>query len=156
MSLVTPLAANSPAPVREKRLVLRVLETWRQACRDDLPPRLGSLTVAGTGDDAGHVFMIDLLDQAGPRFTSIGEALRVDGWPADGPALVAASPDHSVIGLVGRCWPEIVDRGVPVTRSGVAPNNGISVLYRSIMAPLVDESGRVAAILGAANWRAVS
>jgi len=156
MSLVTPLAANSPAPVREKRLVLRVLETWRQACQDDLPPRLGSLTATDTGDDVGHVFMIDLLDQAGPRFTSIGEALRVDGWPADGPALVAACPDHSVIGLVGRCWPEIVDRGVPVTRGGVAPNNGISVLYRSIMAPLVDESGQVAAILGAANWRAVS
>jgi hypothetical protein len=150
MSPVAPLAANLPAPVREKRLVLRVLELWRQACQDDMPPKVGSLGEADTGEDAGQVFMIDLLHEEGPCFTYIGEALRVDGWPAGGTALVAACPDHSVIGLVGRCWPEIVDRGVPVTRGG------ISVLYRSIMAPLIDDHGRIARILGAANWRAVS
>jgi hypothetical protein len=156
MSPVAPVAANSPAPVREKRLVLRVLEIWRQACEDDMAPKADSLGAADTGEDQGHVFMIDLLDKAGPCFTYIGEALRVEGWPAGETALVAASPDRSIIGLVGRCWPEIVERGVPVTRGGVAPNDGNSVLYRSIMAPLIGEDGRIARILGAANWRAVS
>ena len=81
---------------------------------------------------------------------------RIAGWPGQGAALVASCPEHSVLGLVGRCWPEIVERGVPVTRGGVASNDGVSVLYRSIMAPLADDHGKIAGILGAANWRPVS
>jgi hypothetical protein len=45
--------------------------------------------------------------------------------------------------------------GVPVTRGGVGLNEGVSVLYRSILVPLADESGRISVIMGAANWRAV-
>ena len=156
MSPVAPLAAHAPAPVREKRLVLRVLELWRQACEDDMPPKLGAIGEDDAGEDAPHVFRIDLLDAAGPRFVSIGAALRIPGWPGQGAALVASCPEHSVLGLVGRCWPEIVERGVPVTRGGVASNDGVSVLYRSIMAPLADDHGKIAGILGAANWRPVS
>ena len=156
MSPVAPLAVHVPAPIREKRLVLRVLELWRQACAGDLVPRLGAVGEADGGEDAVHMFRIDLLHQAGPRFAYIGEALRIADWPDRSAALVAACPEHSVLGLVGRCWPEIVERGVPVTRGGVASNNGVSVLYRSVMAPLADERGRIAGILGAANWRPVS
>ena len=156
MSPVAPLAAHAPAPVREKRLVLRVLDLWRQACEGDAPPKLGAIGEADAGEDAPHVFRIDLLDAAGPRFVSIGAALRIAGWPGQDAALVASCPEHSVLGLVGRCWPEIVERGVPVTRGGVASNDGASVLYRSIMAPLVDDHGKIAGILGAANWRPVS
>ena len=156
MSPVAPLAAHAPAPVREKRLVLRVLELWRQACEGDMPPKLGAIGEDDAGEDAPHVFRIDLLDAAGPRFVSIGAALRIAGWPGQDAALVASCPEHSVLGLVGRCWPEIVERGVPVTRGGVASNDGVSVLYRSIMAPLADDHGKIAGILGAANWRPVS
>ncbi|MGH7032518.1 MAG: hypothetical protein ACREFL_02165 [Stellaceae bacterium] len=156
MSPVAPLAAHAPAPVREKRLVLRVLDLWRQACEGDMPPKLGAVGEDDAGEDAPHIFRIDLLDPAGPRFVSIGAALRIGGWPGQGAALVASCPEHSVLGLVGRCWPEIVERGVPVTRGGVASNDGVAVLYRSIMAPLADEHGKIAGILGAANWRPVS
>jgi len=156
MSPVAPLAARSPAPVREKRLVLRVLELWHQACDGDLLPILGAVGEADAGEDAPHIFRIDLLHAAGPRFAYIGEALRGRGWPQGDTPLVATAPEQSVLGLVGRCWREIVERGVPVTRGGVASNDGISVLYRSIMAPLADDRGQVAGILGAANWRPVA
>lgn len=155
MSPVAPLAAHAPAPVREKRLVLRVLDLWRQACEDDMPPKLGAIGEADAGEDAPHVFRIDLLDAAGPRFVSIGAALRIAGWPGQDAALVASCPEHTVLGLVGRCWPEIVERGVPVTRGGKGVNNGKPVRYRGTMAPLVDEDGVICAIIGAANWRAI-
>jgi len=69
--------------------------------------------------------------------------------------LVAAYPDDSVLGLTSRRWPEIVERRVPVTRGGLGHHAVHSVLYRSIMMPLVNERGEISVILGAVNWRAV-
>ncbi len=156
MQNVISVLADAPAPVREKRLVLRVLEAWRLACTGDLPPKAGEFGAAELGEDAAHVFTIDLSHPAGPRFTSIGAALLVPGLPETAAELsVADCPKDSVLGITARCWYEIVARGVPVTRGGVGRNAGVPVLYRAIMAPLANELGEIAAIIGAANWRAV-
>ena len=149
-------AAGAPAIVREKRLVLRVLAIWRDACEEDVLPRVGAFTPSDTGDDADHVYLLDVLYPAGPRFTYVGAALRVAGWPSTVDAPLDHCPPESVLSLASYRWQEIVDRRVPITRGGPGFNDGEAVLYRSIMAPLVDETGRVSAILGAANWRLVT
>ena len=148
-------AATAPVVVREKRLVLRILGIWREARGDDLLPFADALGVADMGEDADHVFMMDLLNPAGPRFTHVGAALRVGGWPPNQNALIAQCPENSVLRLAGQPWQEIVNRGVPITRGGPGVNGDASVLYRSILAPLADRSGRISTILGAANWRVV-
>lgn len=53
-------AATAPVVVREKRLVLRILGIWREARGDDLLPFADALGVADMGEDADHVFMMDL------------------------------------------------------------------------------------------------
>ena len=151
---VVPLVA-APAPLTEKRLVLRLLDLWRRAHQEEQMPLASSLTVVDTGADADHVYVIDICHLAGPRFTYIGLALQVPGWPNATDGLVADCPQDSVLGVTSRHWREIVDREVPVTRGGVGQNRGESVLYRSIMVPLIDESGRISVIMGAANWRLV-
>jgi hypothetical protein len=149
-----PTPDASPRP-REKRLVMRVHEIWRQARGEAMLPLLGTITPADCGEDAPHIFMIDLTPAAGPSFTAIGAALRIGHWPWEEAPLVAECPDDSVLGSVSRHWPEIVERGVPVTRGGAGVNDGGPVLYRGILMPLGDASGRIVAIMGAANWRAV-
>ncbi len=140
---------------KEKRLVLRILELWRDAHDEDNLPLGAALTPADTGDDADHVYIIDVLDPAGPRFTYVGQALQIATWPSADGALVGHCPDDSMLGLTSNHWSEIVERGVPVTRGGIGQHNGGPVLYRSILVPLADESGRIAMIMGAANWRMV-
>ena len=155
MRYVVPIATEAPATIRESRLVLRVLAVWRYARDDDGPPRAGSLHVGDMGEDADHTFVIDVTHAAGPCFTHIGAAVRIADWPRERVPLVADCPEDSVLGLVAHQWHEIVDRGVPVTRGGSGVNDGEAVLYRGILMPLVDETGRISTIMGAANWRAV-
>ncbi len=155
MQNIVPMPSDAPAPVTEKRLVLRILDLWRRFHVGDQMPLASALTAGETGADAEYVYMIDICHIAGPRFTYIGQALQVPDWPGSKEALIANCPEDSVLGLTSRNWREIVDREVPVTRGGVGRNCGEAVLYRSILVPLADESGRIAVIMGAANWRLV-
>lgn len=144
-----------PAPATEKRLVLRILDLWRNAHKGEALPHIGALTPADTGADVDHVYIIDVVDPAGPRFVYVGASLQISSWPSAENALVAHCPDDSMLGLTSSHWKEIVERGVPVTRGGVGQHEGGAVLYRSILVPLVDDDGHIAVIMGAANWRMV-
>ena len=152
---VVPITRAPAAAQPEKRLVLRMLDLWRHARHEEHLPPVGALTVADTGADADYVYTIDCSNDNEARFAHVGAALRVAGWPSDEAALVAACPENSVLGLTSRYWREIVERGVPVTRGGVGRHDGHPVLYRSIMVPLVDQSGKISLIVGAVNWRTV-
>ena len=143
---------SNPAP--EKRLVLRMLDLWRKARKDAPLPHASDITVADVGADAGHVYLIDVLDPAGPRYLYVGSALQTPGSPGSG-TLVADGNDETVLTLTSSHWREIVERHVPVTRGGVGRHAGRSVLYRSIMMPLADASGRITTLMGAVNWRAL-
>lgn len=155
MENLVPSAPETPAVIRESRLVLRVLTVWRLASAEDELPRAGALSAADMAEDADHIFTIDVPHKGSARFREIGMAVRVSGWPSGETALVADCPDDSVLGLVTRHWREIVERRVPVTRGGTGINDGEPVLYRGVLMPLVDASGRISVIMGAANWRAV-
>ena len=155
MRYAVPVVPEAPAAIRESRLVLRVLAVWRNARSEDGPPRAASLRIGDMGDDADHIFVIDVAHPAGPCFIHIGAAVRIADWPGEQLPLVADCPEDSVLGLVAHQWREIVERGVPVTRGGGGVNDGQAVLYRGILMPLVDENGRISTIMGAANWRAV-
>src|SRR6185312_12951914 len=103
-----PVTAGMPAPRREKRLVLRVLEIWRQARIDDLAPKAGAVKPADAGEDEPFVFMIELYDGAPPRFSYVGDALRPSGFPSSPDPLLDDCPKASVLHLVTRDWLEIV------------------------------------------------
>ncbi len=151
---IMPMAEQA-APAREKRLVLRMLELWREAHRAERLPQAKALGVADTGSDADHVFTIDAAHKAGACFTYVGDALRPSTWAAPAQALVAHCPNDLILEPASRAWREIVDRGVPVTRGGIGRHSGSLVLYRSILLPLADEEERISIIMGAANWRQV-
>ncbi len=155
MSSAVSRASGFPAPRREKRLVLRVLEMWRLARIGDLAPKAGTLGPADAGEDAPHIFMIDLFDDGAPRFAHVGEAVRPAGFPSTPEPRLKDCPRSSVLYLVSRHWHEIVERGAPVTRGGEGVNDGKPVQYRGTMAPLVDEDGVICSIIGAANWRVI-
>jgi len=139
----------------DKRLVIRMLELWRRARRADGLPHGSQLMPADAGADASQLFQIDVLSPTGARFIHIGSSLHLPDWPQKPAPLVVECPEDTVLSLASRHWREIVTRRVPVTRGGLSRHLGALVLYRSIMMPLVDDDGRIATILGAANWRMV-
>jgi hypothetical protein len=152
---LAPRTDEAPAPAKDKRLVLRILELWRDAHDGDRLPQALALMPADTGADAEHVYLIDLLDPAGPRFTYVGAALQISTWQSAEGVLLGHCPDDSMLGLTSQHWNEIVERGVPVTRGGIGQHEGGPVLDRSILVPLANESGQISVIMGAANWRMV-
>jgi hypothetical protein len=139
----------------DKRLVIRMLELWRRARGGERMPNAARLTPADAGADAAYLFQIDVLSPTGARFTHIGSGLHLPDWPTKPAPPVLECPEDSVLSLSSRHWREIVTRRVPVTRGGISRHLGGLVLFRSIMMPLTDEEGRIASILGAANWRTV-
>ena len=139
----------------DKRLVIRMLELWRRARRADRLPHTAQLMPADAGADAAYLFQIDVLNATGARFTHIGSGLHLPDWPQKPAPLVVECPEDTVLSLSTRHWREIVTRRVPVTRGGLSRHLGGFVLYRSVMMPLIDDDGRIAAILGATNWRTV-
>lgn len=148
-------AIRAVTPQRESRLVLRVLEIWREAHGENDLPLTGSIAIADFGLDAPHVFVLDVEAPADPQFSVIGPAVSVAGWPGSEAPLLATCPDDSVLAQVAQHWREIVERRVPVTRGGIGVNEGTPILYRGILMPLIDEKQRVCRVIGAANWRAV-
>lgn len=141
---------------REHRLVLRVLARWKELRGERELPSRGEIEGAWFGEDWPACFMIDVASpvERSP-FSYIGDELRLAGWDGLGqPA--AECPPGTLLGAATAYLARVVDKGVPISIGGRAHHLGQPILFRSIIMPLSGDDGRIGALLGAANFRAVA
>ncbi len=142
--------------IREKRLVLRVLERWRSLCEGDALPRRAQIDPRLFGKDWTHCVLIDIdpkLERS--RFAFVGDALRDPNWPALERQSLAECQENTLLHAATSYAARVIAKGVPISTGGVGMHEGAPVVYRSILMPLSEGSGRIDGLLGAVNCREI-
>ncbi len=137
----------------ERRLVLRLLAYWRKLCDSRRFPSPADLNPDDIPDMWPYCFVLDLAGPGqNPVFRSLGTAFVGDmALVGDGISQVRSA---TLIGSAVAYVPEVVTRQVPISRGGeFASDDGLQVLYRSILLPLSNDGTEITALLGAANSR---
>jgi len=140
---------------RERRLVLRLLDYWRDLSGERDMPAIADVDCVAMSDMWDYCFVLDLRDGA-PRILHFG-AWHAEFYGKDmtGAALSDLTKDTLAERSV-RYLDEILRRRVPVTY-GAAANDpgGRHILYRSIMMPLSEDGTTITGILGGSNCKLV-
>lgn len=150
----------------ERRLTSRVLGRWRELAAGAQPiPRRSLVTAANFGADWGSCFLLGLCHPKGEGdvavFMHVGE--DVSQFTAEGSTLLGRSLTEVLTSeaevLVGETLQHLgiaLRRRSPVNYGGELQFNGRSILFRSILLPLVDDAGHINAVLGAISGRRAS
>jgi hypothetical protein len=139
---------------QEQRLVLRLLNYWRDLADTRAMPTVAD--VANLGDD--HIredcFILDTGESGELVFRFVGERQKavLDNDPT-GLAL-SVIEGETLLGRAVSYRALVFERGAPVSVGGqFVDGSGQTVLYRSILLPLGDD--RITALLGCVNRRIV-
>lgn len=140
---------------KERRLVLRLLNYWRDRGKDESFPALGDLDPAAMGDMWPFCFVIRVdADGAASALTYVGPHLVADcGGPLTDPSLETL-PDATLIKNATAFVGQTLRRRVPITKGGEFIDlRGRTIQFRSIILPLADDGRTIDHLLGAANCR---
>ena len=140
---------------KERRLVLRLLDYWRDLCGERDLPAVSDVDGGAIPDMWDYCFMIDVTGAA-PRFTHFGAwHAAFSGDDMTGRPLSELAMD-TLAERGTRYLPEVLRRCIPITYGGsVEEPKGRNILYRSILLPLSDDSQTLTGVLGGANCRVV-
>jgi hypothetical protein len=143
--------------VCERRLTLRILERWRDACGDRLFPRLTDIQADSFGDDWHNCLIIAPAAPADRRsFEHVGLRLRSDGDVRANRISVPQLAANTILRQVTAQADRVLDKRVPISVGGSAVHLGGVVLFRSILLPLSEDGGCITALLGAANYKQIA
>lgn len=144
-----------PSNPKERRLVLRLLDYWRDLCGDRDLPATGDVDGQAISDMWDFCFVIDVSGPA-PKFTHFGAwHAEFSGADMTGRALSELVPD-TLAECATRYLPEVLQRRIPITYGGAADEpRGRKILYRSILLPLSGDGDTLNSVLGGANCRIV-
>jgi len=139
----------------ERRLVLRLLDYWRNVTDQRRWPSPGDFYPAVIPDLWQFCFLVDLTGAAGGEgrtFSYIGDFHReMYDMDLTGVPLAKADP-NILLSRAASYIDDVVARAVPVTYGGqFTDRRGYDVLYRSILLPLSNDNETISAVLGAAN-----
>lgn len=145
---------STEAHPSERRLVIRLLDYWRQVTDERRWPSPGDFYPAVIPDLWRYCFLVDLHGGPGgePVYRYVGDYHReMYGVDLTG----AAVEKHDANMLLHRAasyLDDVVTRAVPVTYGGqFVDRRGFNVLYRSILMPLSSDNETISAVLGGAN-----
>ena len=142
----------------EKRLVLRMLNVWRQACTGECYPSHAELMAHRVDDIWQHSFRLDLFGPGGrPVFLEAGAGfashadVALEGLPAD------QAPADTLVAHALCCLDAVRKIRAPVSHGGrFRDRQGREVLFRTILLPLSDDGRSMTGLIGAANCRFVT
>lgn len=145
----------------ERRLVLRLLNYWRDLLKDDqdfrLFPSFADINPTAIHDIWQHCFALDLHGhESGPVFRAVGAEFNeyFDGNLSNLP-ISQLDPD-SLTALSSQYYFEVLDKCAPISRGGqIDVPDGPQILYRSLLLPMSDDGDTISGFLGAANCREV-
>ena len=138
--------------MRERRLVLRVLNHWHElrgarsfAARREIDP-------AVLGDDRRYCCVLELDGDSDPTFAYIGAAFETAHVPSEVRRASNCRPG-SFLRLATDFFPRVLEKRIPVSIGGEATSDGRPILFRAILLPLSNDGIRIDSLLGAANCR---
>lgn len=146
-----------PMKDREQRLTMRILSTWRTLCRGSHPPRRAQIDPMLFGSDWANCMLIDIdpeLDRS--RLAYVGSKLRDPSWPPLDRQTLAECEAGTLLHAMMSSAPRILAKGLPMSSGGVVNYEGEPVVYRSILLPIAESSGRIDGLLAAASFRVIS
>jgi hypothetical protein len=144
---------NSPG--QERRLVLRILAHWREACGERPFPRRDDMTEALIKDDWRYCLGLVLDDRSNPRFDYIGSALDVPGWARSSSTRLADCPDHTLLKAATHFFPRVLEREIPICIGDTARHVDHPIMFRAILLPLSSDGEHIDGLFGAANCRTI-
>lgn len=138
---------------RERRLVLRLLDYWRDLAGDRDMPAPKDVDGADIADMWEYCFVITVDDDE-PTFTCVGDWHREFDGVDVSCAPVGTVEVDTLIGRATSYLDEVLTRRIPASYGGdFVDLHGRCVLYRSILLPLSSDGSKVEAVLGGANCR---
>jgi len=90
------------------------------------------------------------------RFSHVGTALRDPSWPTFDRQCLAECLDGSLLELVTRHVPRLLQANKPVTAGGQAVHEEANILYRTILLPLSESGHQVDGVLAAVGYREIA
>ncbi|NQU56113.1 MAG: hypothetical protein HQ513_02685 [Rhodospirillales bacterium] len=138
----------------ERRMVHRLLMHWRGAQQTDEIPTLEGVLSRELGDLEACIYVLDIRGEE-PVFERIGSNLLADGGKALIGEPVSDTPPMTLLGQATKYYSKVQIKQIPITLGGeFAHENGDTILYRSLIAPMRDdEDGGDSYLLGAANCK---
>ena len=143
---------------RERRMVLRLLEAWRDAKGTSSFPTPAQMDEIAMPDLYPFCIVLDVTeDPTDPVVTAIGRSISsyAEGSLLGLPTSRFATdtlPFHAVAYVA-----EVLRKGVPISRGGsFVDKSGVTILYRSIVAPIAADGETVTGLIVAANCREVA
>lgn len=144
--------ADGTACQQEQRLVLRLLDRWRNLAGERPMPTVAD--VARLADDIRDDCFV-LEDDAGEFvFRFVGERQRALLESDPSGLRLSAIAGETLLGRAIAYRAQVIERAVPVSVGGqFVDKDGRTILFRSILLPL-GENG-ISALLGCVNYRVV-
>lgn len=134
-------------------MVHRLLMHWRGAQHTDEIPILDDVLSRDLGDLADCLYVLDIRGEE-PVYERIGSNLLADGGKALIGEPVSDTPPKTLLGQAIKYYTKVQIKQIPITLGGEFDHeNGETILYRSLIAPLRDEDGEDSYLLGAANCK---
>jgi hypothetical protein len=139
----------------DRRLTTRVLKVWKKIAGANFPRR-SQIDPSELSTDWSHCMMIDL-DQTlqRSRFSHVGNALRDSSWPTFDRQCIAECLEGTLLELVAKHLPEVLEKEKPVAFAGSATHEGDDILYRTILLPLSENGKEIDGVLAAIGYREV-
>jgi hypothetical protein len=140
----------------ERRLVVRMLHYWRSLVPEGHSrPGIDRVNPETFADAWDWSFVLDLkASTIDPVLNFAGEGFLDDvDAKCIGDPLSEIDPD-SLLRHATRDFPKAISRAIPLTSGGeIISSTGVQTLFRSIMLPMDDESGRFSFLFGATSFR---
>ena len=139
----------------ERRMVHRLIAHWRGAHIEDELPTLAAVLVRNLEDIESCAYALRIHDDSSdPVFEYVGTSF----FGPESPKLIGAAlsrvPAMTLLGQAAKNYRKVLDKSVPFSLGGEFVNNdGVTVLYRSVILPVRDTDGYVSHLIGAANCK---
>ncbi len=140
----------------ERRLVLQLLEYWRDLCGERDFPTHEDLDQAAISHMWGDCFVLKL-DEAGnaPVFTYIGDNHNgANGEDLTGRTVSEMASGNLLLANSTNYFEEVVAKKIPITYGGeFVDEDGADILFRSILLPLSGDGKTLDHLFGGANFK---
>ena len=142
----------------ERRLVVRLLQYWRDVAEPDKLPSESDIDPDAIPDMWRNCVILDVAGkETDPEFTYIGSELAARAGADLAGCKLSAAPADTLISKGLSYYGQVLAKRVPITFGGeFIDGRGIKILYRSIILPLSKDGNGIDRLLGAANCREVA